>query len=191
MRHPIESTTAGNGPVDRLLRSIDRVSYWSGHIVSFAILGATVAIITEIVLRYGFGSPTTWGFEAPLYFAAASYLLGGAFAQIDDSHVRVDLLQSRWSPKAKAWVDLLVTAPVFFLGLGILTYSSFGWTVDAYSSGVTSGSRWDPPLWPVRALIPLGAGLLLLQGLASVIRDVQKLRGTRLDPAEEEATDES
>ena len=163
--------------VDQFLNVVDRISYWSGHIVSFAILGATVAIIIEIIMRYGFGSPTVWGFELPLYFAAASYLLGGAYAQIDDSHVRMDLLQSRWSPKTKAWVDLLVTWPVFFVGMGILVFTSFTWTIEALSAGVTSGTQWDVPVWPVRALIPLGSFLLLLQGLASLVRDVRTIRG--------------
>lgn len=174
-----------NAVVDRFLRVIDSMSYWTGHIVSFAILGATVAIITEIIMRYGLGRPTTWGFELPLYFAAASYLLGGAYAQIDDSHVRVDLIQSRWSPRGKAWVDLLVTWPVFMLGLGILAYASFNWTMTAYITGVTSGSRWDPPLWPVRALVPLGSAMLVLQGLATIVRDVRTIRNVQEITADE------
>jgi TRAP-type mannitol/chloroaromatic compound transport system permease small subunit len=170
--------------VDAILRAVDSGSYWSGHIVSFAVLAATVAIVAEIVMRHGLGSPTRWGFEAPLYFAAATYFLGGAYAQIDDSHVRMDLLYSRWSPRTRAWVNLLVTWPVMLVGLGILAYASLDWTIAAYQRGLTSGSRWDPPIWPVRGLIPLSSSLLLLQGLASVVRDVRMIRYRQAAPDE-------
>lgn len=175
-----------NPLMNRLLCFVDGLSRWSGYAVSLAILGATIAIIIEIVMRYGFRSPTAWGFELPLYLVAASYLLGGAYAQIQDGHVRVDLFYAQWSARTRAWVDLLVTWPVFLLGIGILAYAAFNWTTTAYHSGATTGTRWGPPLWPIRGLLLLGSTLLFLQGLASIVRTLRTLRNVR-----EEYDDES
>jgi TRAP-type mannitol/chloroaromatic compound transport system permease small subunit len=156
--------------VDLILRIIDAISEWSGRIFSFAVLVATGVVVYEVIMRYGFNTPTTWGYELPIYLAGATYMLSGAYTHLHDNHVRVDLLHGRWSARTRAVVDIL-TAPVFLVGMVALIYFGGDWTLQAFERGTTTGTRWNPPVWPLRALIPLGALLLLLQGLATLGRD--------------------
>lgn len=162
----------------RFLSVIDGMSEWSGKIFSFLLVAATIVVVYEVVMRYAFNAPTVWGLELTIFLCGATYVMGGAFAHLYDAHVKVDALYIRWSPRLRAIVDL-VTAPFFFFGVGIMMWAGAEWTGKAIIGGVTSGSIWDPIIWPMRLLIPLGSFLLLLQGLAKFIRDFAIVRRAR------------
>ncbi len=153
------------------LTAIDSISDWSGKIFSILFVAATFTIVFGVVRRYVFNAPTLWQGELTTYLCAATYMVGGAFVQLSGAHVRVDIFYRLWSPRLRAIIDL-VTAPVFFLGLGLMFWVGAEWAGQGIKLGATSGSPWNPIIWPVRLLIPLGSFLLLLQGLATFIRDI-------------------
>ena len=151
---------------------IDSISEWSGKIVSYLILVAMAIVVYEVITRYGLRSPTIWGLELTIFVCIAVYMVGGAFVHRYDNHIRVDALFHRFTPRVKAIVDL-ITSPVYFISLGILGWAGADWTIKGIVRGTTSGSFWDPIMWPVRLLIPLSCLLLLLQGVAKFIRDIE------------------
>ncbi|MFC1951837.1 TRAP transporter small permease subunit, partial [Chloroflexota bacterium] len=146
------------------------------RIVSFFILAAVMVTVYGVVRRYVFNAPTVIELELTTFLCAVTYLLAGGYAQSRDAHVRVDVLYLRWSPRGRA-ILRLVTIPIFFGGLCALLWGSADWTIKAMISGEHTGSYWEPPVWPVRLLIPLGALLLILQGIVSVVRDFRIARG--------------
>jgi TRAP-type mannitol/chloroaromatic compound transport system permease small subunit len=103
-------------------------------------------------------------------------MVGGAYALVYDSHVKVDVLYMHWSPRTRAIMDLIMS-PIFFIGIVAIVYVGGMWTIRAIAGGVTSGSTWDPDIWPMRFMIFLGAFLLFIQGLAKSIRDYKIARG--------------
>lgn len=163
--------------MDRLLRAIDGLSEYSGRIFSVTVLIATVVVIFEVVMRYVFVSPTAWGFELPIILAGASYLLSGAYAEKHEAHIRVDLLYARMPPRGRALVDVLLTAPVFLGSLAVIAWYGLDWTLAAYEADTRTGTAWNPVVWPMRSLIPVGAVLLLLQGIAGLLRSLRILAG--------------
>lgn len=152
------------------LSAIDNTTSWTGRIVAFVIVIATVQVTGEVVARYVFDSPTFWGLEITMWLLAVLYMIGGAYALLNNAHVRIDTLYMLWSPRLRAKVDL-ITAPIFFIGVATLFWVSTEWTIKAYLDGTTSISHWEPLIWPIRGLLALGSFLLVLQGLAKFIRD--------------------
>ncbi|MBW1971434.1 MAG: TRAP transporter small permease subunit [Deltaproteobacteria bacterium] len=150
---------------------IDNISLWSGKIFSVLIVIATFQVCFELVLRYFFNSPTVWGLEMTTYLCAATYIMSGAYAEYFDAHIRVDVLYRRWSKKTKAVVGCFVDHVVFFLFGIVLVIQSGRWTWDAILKGTTSGTIWDPHIWPMRLLIFLGSLCLVLQRSAKFVRD--------------------
>ncbi|MDP2931473.1 MAG: TRAP transporter small permease subunit, partial [Chloroflexota bacterium] len=148
---------------------------WSGKVFSFLILAATVVVVYEVIMRYVFNAPTIWGLELTIYLCGATYILGGAYAQLYDAHIRVDVLYMHWSTRTKAMVNL-ITLPIFIFGVGLLVWLGADWTISTMLRGETSGSQWSPLIWPMRATMSLGSLLLLLQGLAKAIRDFEVVR---------------
>jgi len=165
-----------HGAVNAVLNVIDRISEWTGKVFSLLLLVATAVVIYEVARRYIFNAPSTFGLELTIYLCAMTYMVGGAYALVYDSHVKVDVLYMRWSPRTRALMDLIFS-PIFFIGVCMMVYVGAMWTVKAIAGGVTSGSTWDPDIWPMRMMIAFGAFLLLLQGIAKSIRDFRKVMG--------------
>lgn len=161
------------------MRVIDRVSEYQGKVFSLLLVVATFQICFELTLRYVFNAPTDWGLELTEFFCAATYVMAGAYAYLYDSHIRVDIFYMKWSPRRRAMMDLFVTNPVFLIFCGVLVWESGKWFAESLTQHLTSGSIWDPPVWPMRLILFLGSLTLFLQGTVKVIRDLREVFGER------------
>lgn len=106
-----------------------------------------------------------------MIFGALS-MLGGSYAHKCRGHVNMDLFYARLSPKKKARWDV-ITFPFFCLFGIILIWKGGAFAWRAIITGELSQSTWAPILWPIKLTIPVGGLLLLLQGIANLISDVQ------------------
>lgn len=163
----------------RLLHTIDRVSEWSGKIFSWLLVVTMLIIAFEIFMRI-FGSSQVWVFDITLFTAGVVYLMGGALTLLRNHHVRMDILYARLSPRVQSLLDL-ITLPGFIVFVGVLIWQG---GVRAWESTLmreTIFTAFQPPVWPVRWAIPIGAGLLMMQGLAEAVRDLYMVvRGEKL-----------
>ena len=173
MSHPSkgEASAAKPSRVTAVLHGIDRISEWEGKIFSFLIVVATLQVCFELILRYVFNAPTTWGLEMTLYLCSTTYVMSGAFAERYNAHIKVDIFYNRWSPRTRAFFDLIVTDTLLMFFCIVLTWQSAAWFWEAVSQGLTSGTIWDPPIWPMRLIIMIGAIFLLLAAFAKSVRD--------------------
>jgi TRAP-type mannitol/chloroaromatic compound transport system permease small subunit len=166
-----EASAAKPAAVFALLHRIDRISEWEGKLFSFLIVVATFQVCFELTLRYVFNAPTTWGLEMTLYLCSTTYLMSGAYAERYDAHIKVDLFYNRWRPRTRALFDLMITDSLLMFFCIVLTWQSAAWFWEALSQGLTSGTIWDPPIWPMRMVILIGAIFLLLAGFGKAVHD--------------------
>ncbi|MBE0613021.1 MAG: TRAP transporter small permease subunit [Burkholderiales bacterium] len=162
LRHPVAQGYCG---------AIDRLNEWMGLFWGYTILLVTFAVLYEVVARSLFNLPTTWSNESVIYVSAVAYLLSGGYALLYHRHVRIDLVHERFSPKARARLDL-VTFVFFLLYVGTLTWVGGQMAWDSFSQSETTGTPWNPLIWPVKLAIPLAGLLLLLQGVANLLREI-------------------
>ena len=162
-------TTDLDSKVRPALRLIDHISEWEGKIFSFLVVVATLQVCYELVLRYVFNAPTTWGLELTLYLCSTTYIMAGAYAMRYDAHIRIDVFYSRWRPRTQALCDLFLADVLFFIFCGLLVWYSGAWLWEALTEGLTAGTIWDPPIWPMRFVVLLGAVFLLLSGIGKFI----------------------
>ena len=155
---------------DRYCDLVDRVNSWVGRFWALAIFAVTLAVLYEIVSRSIFGQGTLWSNETTIYLSAIAYLIGGGYALAHRRHVRIDLIHERLSFRTRAILDSF-TFIFFLLYAGALIWvgTTMGWT--SFQQGEGSGTPWNPPIWPVKLAIPIAALLLLLQGIANLLRD--------------------
>ena len=166
-----------------ILRAIDRISEWEGKIFSFLIVVATIQVCFELILRYVFNAPTTWGLEMTLYLCSTTYVMSGAYAERYNAHIKVDIFYNRWSPRTRAFFDLIVTDALLMFFCTVLTWQSAAWFWEAVSQGLTSGTIWDPPIWPMRLMILMGAFFLFLAALGKSVRDLLLVIKTQSEKA--------
>lgn len=152
-----------------VLRGIDAVSDWSGKLVSFLILFMMVILLVEITLRYVFNAPTIWAHETSQHLFGAYSVIAGAYVLLHFQHVKVDVIYARFSPRGQAIANS-VTYLFFFLFVGLMLRYGIDIAWHAVEIKELSFSPWGPPIYPLKCCVPLGAGLILLQGLAHYIR---------------------
>ena len=160
----------------QVARVITRVNRFIGRWVSLAVLIIFGLLLADVVMRYLVGSPTIWTAELATLIFGAYAIIGGGYLLAERAHVNVDIFYGRLPPKRRSLLDLL-TWPLFLLFVGVLFWQGWGIAVEAIEDMERSNSVWKAPLWPTKALIPVAALLLLLQGLVRLWADIRVLRG--------------
>ncbi|MEL6616437.1 MAG: TRAP transporter small permease subunit [Bacteroidota bacterium] len=176
---------------------IDSLSGWVGRVISWALVamigaGALAAILRYLARPLGIAPALNALSDVQWMLFACVVLLGAAWALRDDGHVRVDVLAQRWSPRTRAWADLLGNSLLLLPFCAFLLWAL--WPAVTHSVAVREVSL-DPgglPRWPVKAMAPLAVGLLALQGLAQIAKAAVTLRQKpepgRIDGPTPEAT---
>jgi TRAP-type mannitol/chloroaromatic compound transport system permease small subunit len=168
--------------LERVFRVLDRASEWTGKASSYLMPALVVAICYDIVVRYVFNRPTHWAFEVTYMTYGAYSVLGVAYCQVLKTHVRMDLLYSRLSPRTQAIVECVCYLLLFFPLMIVLTYKCGEHALWTFTSGERSSvSVWRPHLWPFKMAITFGFLLFLFQGLVDFLRVLRNLivGGTR------------
>ncbi|WP_231699381.1 TRAP transporter small permease subunit [Limnochorda pilosa] len=155
----------------RLVQWIDRVSEWSGRAAAWLTLGAVLILTYEVIVRYVFDAPTQWAHDTSTLLLGVMYALTGAYGMVTKNHVGVDILSTRLSPRARATLDA-VTSVFFFLFVGVIFWQGWRFFDASFARREFSLNNQAIPIYPAKLAIPLGAALLLLQGVAQLIRDV-------------------
>lgn len=143
--------------------------------LAMVLVGSYNALVRYFLTDLGLSSNAY--LELQWYLFSLVFLLGAAYTLKHDAHVRVDVLYSRLSPRGRAWIDLLGT--VLFLIPFCLVMLLTSWSFVAGSWAVREVSP-DPgglARYPIKAVILVGFVLLLLQGVAMLIRQIAVLRG--------------
>ena len=156
--------------VRRFLALVDNLNDQVGKIVSMLIIFMVLILVYEVVLRYIFNSPTLWAHETSEYFFGVHFFLGGAYALRHAAHVNVEVIYSRFSPRVRAILDI-ITSVFFFLICAVLLWKGGAMAWTSLMKLEHTNTVWAPPLYPLKMMIPIGACLILLQGLAKFIRD--------------------
>ena len=159
------------------LQFTDSLSTWVGKAFAWLILVLTLGISYEVFMRYVLRAPTTWAFDFSYITYGAMFLMAGAYALSRNSHVRADVVYRLWSPRTQAKMDLLLYV-LFFLP-AILAFMYSGWNYASMSIRFREVSIFSPagvPVFPLKTLIPITGALLLLQGIAEIIRCVLCIR---------------
>lgn len=158
----------------RFTDAIERVNIRVGEFVAYWAVISVFGYYYEVIARFAFNSPTNWLHESMFLMYGMQYMLAGAYAYQCDQHVRVDVFYTKFSPRGKAWADIF-TSIFFFIFAGTLFWTSGRFALDSFNPGghgEVSFTEWGIQYWPVKLMMPLGAALLLLQGVAKLIKDI-------------------
>lgn len=165
-----------------LARSIDAINTFAGKAVSWLLLAAVVISAVNAVVRKAFNLSSNAWLEAQWYLVSAVFLIAAGYTLLENEHVKVDLLYGKLPRKAQIWIELLGITFFLLPFCAITIYLAVPVVVAKLSSGEVSNSTGGLILWPVWALIPLGFGLLALQGLSELAKRVAILLGAMPDP---------
>ena len=165
-------------------RAVDGLNTFVGKYVIWLILASTVISGVNAVVRKAFNISSNAYLEVQWYLFAAAFLLAAGYTLLHGEHVKIDVISSRFSKRTQIWIDIF--GFVFFLTpvcIAILWYG-IPFFLQGYRSGEMSSNAGGLIRWPVYALIPLGIGLLLLQGFSELVKRFAFLKGLIPDPTQ-------
>ena len=158
------------GGIDALNERIGRASLW-------LVLVAVLISAGNALVRYGLNMSSNAWLEIQWYLFALIFMLGAGYTLKHNEHVRIDILYGRFSPRARALIDL-AGGLLFLLPMaGLIGWLGWSGVVESYARGEMSPDAGGLLRWPVRLVIPVGFALLFLQGLAEVIKRLAMLTG--------------
>jgi TRAP-type mannitol/chloroaromatic compound transport system permease small subunit len=161
----------------RVLFFVDSLSMWVGKAFGWLILVLTLGVSYEVFVRYVLRAPTTWAFDISYISYGAMFLMAGAYTLSRGGHVRADVVYRLWKPRTQASVDLVLYVTFFLPAVAAFIYS--GWNYAEMSVRFREVSIFSPagvPVFPLKALTPVSGVLLLLQGIAEIIRCIICIR---------------
>ena len=174
----------------QLVRSIDLISYWSGKAFAWLIVALTFVVSIEVFKRYILNAPTAWIFDFNNMLYGTLFMMCGAYALALAGHVRADFVYIYLRPRTQAALDLTLLFLFFIPGILGLIYAGFdyaalSWRINEHSTVTAEG----PPVYHFKTVIPLAGILVMLQGLAEILRCIMCLRTgawpARLEDVEE------
>jgi len=160
------------------VRWVDTMNHGVGRVVMYMIF-VMIGVLFWSSISKAFFNPSLWTLELAQFLMVGYYLLGGGYSLQNDSHVRMDLLYSRWSEKGQARADALTSIFLIFF-LVMLLYGAISSTEYALKYGEKSYSSWAPKMAPIKIIMCIGIFLTLLQAIAVFFRDVAKWKGVSL-----------
>lgn len=156
------------------IRIVEKIIDVSGLILMWFPWILTVIIVWELIMRNGFNHPTVWAHEVSVMFFGALAITAGAYALKERAHVNMDLFYLKLSERGKAIMNIIVF-PAFFVFVIIILWLGWEFAIRAIRLNERSISTWSPIIWPVKLMIPVGAFLLLIEGIALLFKDILTL----------------
>jgi len=159
-------------------RLLDAVSALIGRCVAWLLLPLLLLAFGLVVARYAFGIGSIATQELVQWLHAAIFMLGSAWALQQGKHVRVDVFSARASERTRTWIELLGCLILLLPFCVFMVWISLDYVATSW--GMREASREPgglPALYLLKALIPVSAALLALQGLSETLKAIGRLRG--------------
>lgn len=168
--------------IDWLNEKVGRATYWLTLIM--VLIGAFNAIIRYLDRYTGWSLSSNTYLELQWYLFSLVFLLGAAYTLKHNAHVRVDVFYGRLSPRGKAWVNLMGTVFLLVPFCVLMLWAAWPTVRESWANWEVSPDPGGLPRYPIKTVIPIAFVLILLQGVAMVIRQIAILRGVAPGPVD-------
>ncbi|MEO1397633.1 MAG: TRAP transporter small permease subunit, partial [Pseudomonadota bacterium] len=173
---------------------IDVLNLWAGRLICLLLVPLIFGTVFEVVSRKAFAvltdygmnetaiawglGPTLWNYDVSRMLGGVIFMAAAGYALMRGVHIRADFLYRNWAPKTQATVDAALYLALYFPAMLFFLWTSGEYAMDAFGRDIfnyngwerAGDSTWAPVLAPARIFMPIGALLLLLQGIPELFR---------------------
>lgn len=171
----------------RITGIIDAISIWTGKLVAWLIFPMFAVLVFEVLIRK-FYQPTIWANDVATMAYGAHFSLAAAYALSLQKHIRTDFLTQHLSLRAQLWLDMVQYVVFFLPGMVMFLWLSLEFAEESWFFREQLITSWRPPAYWYKSVIPVTAALLLLQGIAEVLKCFRALQ-TGIDYRKVEPTE--
>ena len=163
--------------IQSFLLTADHISTWAGKAMAWLVMVLMMVVCVEVFKRYILNAPTAYIYDINNMMYGTLFMMCGAYTLAQNAHVRGDFLYSSFRPRTQASLDVVLYVAFFIPGILGLIYAGSEYAWDSWlireHSNVTSEG---PPVYPFKTVIPIAGVLVLIQGVAEIVRCIVCLR---------------
>lgn len=169
----------------KIVRFCDGLNEWLGsYLVSTLVFVFVGVIFSNVIMRYVFNTSSVFMAELEWHLFALIFLLGAGYTLLHDRHVRVDIFYSIMSPKMRAVINCMGVMIFLLPSCYLVLHTSIPWVKVAYDVGEVSLDPGGIPFrFLLKAALPMGYFLILLQGVSLFLKNMFVLLESPLDPS--------
>lgn len=155
----------------------DRIILGIGHAAAWLNAVLIVTILVQVVLRFVFGKSFVALEEVQWHLFAVIIMLGMSYAYVQDSHIRLDILHSRFSRPTKDKIEIMGTLCFLWPMVFVFFMHSLPFVAESFRVGESS----DAPMglscrWAIKAIIPVAFFLLFIGSLSRLKQAIDRLK---------------
>jgi TRAP-type mannitol/chloroaromatic compound transport system permease small subunit len=162
--------------MQKLLLTVDRMSTWLGQAFAWLIVTLTLMITWEVFSRYVLNRPHDWALNLQIMMYGTLFMMAGAYTLSKNGHVRGDVLYGFFRPRTQATIDLVLYVAFFLPGVVAMAWAGWEYANESLAIREKTFSATPLPLYPFKFVIPIAAGMLLLQGFVEIVRCIACIR---------------
>lgn len=164
----------------RAITIIDTISLWSGRVFCWMLVPLMFGMVYEVFMRKVFIAPTDWAYDVSRMLCGGMFMAGAGYALMRGVHIRADFIYRNWSAKFQGMIDAFLYVVLFFPAMIFFLYISLEYASEAWIRWELSmDTAWMAPVAPVRTAMPVGAALLIMQGVSEVLKSIYAIRNNR------------
>lgn len=157
---------------------IDALNTKVGQGVAWLTTALVLLVCVDVFRRYFLGATTVAIIELEWHFFALIFLLSAGYSLKEDKHVRVDVFYNRFSPRAKAWVNLIGSIIFLVPFCLVVIYTAFDFSLRSYFLNEGSPNPGGlPARYLVKGAIVLGMFFLFLQSISLILSCLMTIMG--------------
>lgn len=151
--------------IDAFITRVGNIICWTNALL-------ILVIIIQVVLRYGFNNGLIFFEELQWHLFAIGVMMGISYAQVTDSHIRVDIIHGLLSDRTKRIIEIFGILFFVLPFIWVVFYHSLDFVFSSWRLGEQSDAPNGLPFrWAIKAIIPISFAFLGLSSLSRLIRD--------------------
>lgn len=160
----------------KVSNGIDAINKTIGKIFAWILLPMICLTAFEVFRRYVLNSPTIWAWELIIQMWGLMLMACGGYCYWKGGFVRVDVAYNKFPMKVK-YIIGIVTAILALICMALVF--KFGWDLfyASFQRNERISSVWGSPMWTMRFWVPLGSGLMFLQAISELVKNIAALMG--------------
>jgi len=165
--------------LDKISSMIDAFSRKEGEWSALLILPLTIVVIYEVIMRYAFDAPTIWGFELTTFLYGVHFMLGLAYTDVTDGHVKVDIFTARARTRTQSIIVLLANLVIFLPVFTCMTIWAWKYAITSTVQLELNSTSWAPAIWPIKLIMAVAFSFLLVQGISTILKAINSLSSAK------------
>lgn len=160
-------------------RALDALNEKIGFYGAYLVLPLVFVAVYEVIMRYIFKAPTSWGFEMTTFIYGVHFMLALGDGYRTNTHVCIDVFEARMDPRKRTILRITTNLFMFLPTIGLMSIWAVKYAITSWQQWEHASSSWAPAVYPYKTIMAIGFILFFLSGVAKLLQDFEALKTSK------------